>query len=254
MSEVSVRCGDAEALMDFLYDECEPDARARMTRHLAVCAVCSEELASLGGAREELAAWMPPALPLGFQISSASAAPALVTPVVSTPAVAWWRQPMPAWGQAVAAVALFGLGMAAGGRGGNIVPPTGERAGTAAAVVSASDLAQVESRLRGEIEGLRTAAIASPRSTTVAVPVEGHEAAVMRQVRQLLRESEGRQQETFEVRAAQLARDAEIQRRVDQANLQRTLTQVQGTTGEEVRQQRELLNYLVNVSQRGTAR
>jgi hypothetical protein len=253
MSEVPVRCGDAEALMDFLYDECEPDARARMTRHLAACAACSEELASLGGARQELAAWMPPALPRGFQISSASAAPAPVTPVVSSPAVAWWRQPMPAWGQAVAAVALFGLGMAAGGRSGN-TPATGERTGTAAAVVSASDLAQVESRLRGEIDGLRTAATASPRSTTVAVPVEGHEAAVMRQVRQLLRESEGRQQETFEVRAAQLARDAEIQRRVDQANLQRTLTQVQGTTGEEVRQQRELLNYLVNVSQRGTAR
>ena len=32
--------------------------------------------------------------------------------------------------------------------------------------------------------------------------------------------------------------------------MQQTLTQMQGTTSEEVRRQREMLNYLVNVSQR----
>ena len=62
--------------------------------------------------------------------------------------------------------------------------------------------------------------------------------------------AKARQEEAFAVRAAQLARDAEIQRRVDQAQMQQTLTQMQGSTSEEVRRQREMLNYLVNVSQR----
>jgi hypothetical protein len=234
---------DAEALVAFLYDECEPGERVRVARHLQSCAACAAELAALGGTRHQLMAWAPPEAALGFRMSAATASGA-AAPARPAPTAAWWRQPLPAWAQAVAAVALFGLGLAAGSV--RVAPaPSGQE--RTAAGVSAGELARVESRLREEIASLRPAAIAPARGPAP----EDREAALMRQVRQLVRESEARQQETLALRATQLARDAEIQRRVDQANWQRTLAQMQGTTGEEVRQQRELLNYLVNVSQRG---
>jgi hypothetical protein len=116
-----------------------------------------------------------------------------------------------------------------------------------AATVSADTLAQLEARMKQEIAALRAA---QPAPSAVRAPATSGDEAILRQVRQLIRESEGRQDEAFAVRAAQLARDAEIQRRVDQAQFQQTLTQMQGTTSEEVRRQREMLNYLVNVSQR----
>jgi hypothetical protein len=237
-------CGDSEALIEYLYDECGADERARMELHLQSCDVCATELAELGGARAQLAIWAPPDAVLGFRVAAESPAP--VVPI----RLAWWRQPMPVWGQAVAAVALFGLGMAAGTRGlgaGN--RPDTE---TARATVSADALAQLESRMKQEIAAIRTASAASaaPAAAPSRASNNPGDEAIMRQVRELLRESENRQEEAFAVRTAQLARDAEIQRRVDQAQMQQTLTQVQGTTTEEVRRQREMLNYLVNVSQR----
>ena len=242
-------CGDGEALIAYLYDECNAGERARMDLHLQSCDACAAELAELGGAREQLAVWAPPDAALGFRVAAEPPAPAPVVPI----RVAWWRQPMPVWGQAVAAVALFGLGMAAGSRGLDVGGrPASE---TARATVSADALAQLESRMKQEIAAIRTASAASAASAAPAAAesrasnIQGDE-AIMRQVRDLLRDSERRQEEAFAVRTAQMARDAEIQRRVDQAQMQQTLTQVQGTTSEEVRRQREMLNYLVNVSQR----
>lgn len=229
-------CGDVEALVGYLYDDCTDHERERVERHLQACDACATELAELGGTRTQLAAWRPPDATLGFRIAADPPAPA--APV----RLAWWRQPVPAWGQAVAAVALFGLGMAAGSRG---VGLSGSAASDSTrATVSAEALANLESRMKQEMAALRTSPAPAPVSS------DGRDEAIMRQVRQLLRESEDRQQEAFTVRAAQLARDAEIQRRVDQAQMQQTLTQMQGTTSEEVRRQREMLNYLVNVSQR----
>ena len=238
-------CGDGEALIGYLYDECNADERALMELHLLSCDVCAAELAELGGAREQLAVWAPPDAALGFRVAAEPPVPAPVVPI----RVAWWRQPMPVWGQAVAAVALFGLGMAAGSRGLDGNRPAAE---TARATVSADALAQLEARMKQEIAAIRTASVAPAAPAAAASRasnVQGDE-AIMRQVRDLLRDSERRQEEAFAVRAAQLSRDAEINQRVALAQMQQTLMQTQGTTTEEVRRQREMLNYLVNVSQR----
>ena len=242
-------CGDGQALIAYLYDECTANERSRMELHVQSCDVCATELAELEGARERLAVWAPPDAALGFRVAAEPPAPAPVVPI----RVAWWRQPMPVWGQAVAAVALFGLGMAAGSRGLN--GGTGRNspaAETARATVSPESLAQLESRMKQEIAAIRTASAAQAAPVAAANRASSNpgEEAIMRQVRELLRDSERRQDEAFTVRAAQLSRDAEIQRRVDLAQMQQTLTQVQGSTTEEVRRQREMLNYLVNVSQR----
>src|SRR5688572_7066859 len=193
-------CGDGEALIAYLYDECNTDERARMELHLQSCDVCAAEPAELGGAREQLAVWAPPDAALGFRVAAEPPVPAPVVPI----RVAWWRQPMPVWGQAVAAVALFGLGMAAGSRG-----PDGNRpaAETARATVSADALAQLESRMKQEIAAIRTASAASaaPAVATSRGSSNPGDEAIMRQVRELLRESESRQEEAFAVRTAQMA-------------------------------------------------
>jgi hypothetical protein len=240
-------CVEVDALLGYVYDECGPAERLRVTQHLQACAACAEEVAGLRGARHELAGWTPPEVALGFRIAQSSRNNTVTMPVRT----AWWRQPMPAWGQAVAATVLFGLGMAAGSRGQGAGVAGGAPASPTATAVSATDLTRLEQRLGQEIAKVRAAAPAAPASgASVRASNEGRDAELLRQVRQLIRDSEDRQQESFTVRAAQLVRDAEIQRRVDLAQMQQTLTQVQGTTGEEVRRQREMLNYLVNVSQR----
>jgi hypothetical protein len=48
-----------------------------------------------------------------------------------------------------------------------------------------------------------------------------------------------------------MMRDVDAQRSDDMARIERTLGQMDGTTGVEVAQQRQLLNYLMRVSQRG---
>ncbi|HEY6507471.1 MAG TPA: zf-HC2 domain-containing protein [Vicinamibacterales bacterium] len=253
-------CVEIDALLGYIYDECDPAERLRVAQHVQSCAACAQEVVGLRGARLELSGWAPPEVALGFRISQSTTGgipsnglsdawrgTAPRDTAVVPARVAWWRQPMPVWGQAVAATVLFGLGMAAGSRGQGAVAGGVEPTRPRATAVSATDLTNLEERLGQQIAKVRASA-ASP--VAVRASSDGREAELLRQVRQLIRESENRQQESFTVRAAQLVRDAEIQRRVDMAQMQQTLTQVQGTTGEEVRRQREMLNYLVNVSQR----
>jgi hypothetical protein len=147
----------------------------------------------------------------------------------------------------VAAAAIFGVGMAAGSRQVSSIPA----ATTAAASVSADQLANLESRLRKEMAAMHTSDAAPAAPTTTAARLDDTQRdALLREVRQMVRESEDRQQQAFTIRAAQVARDAEIQRRVDVANLRQTFEQMQGSTSEVQRQQGEMLKYLVNVSQR----
>jgi len=48
------------------------------------------------------------------------------------------------------------------------------------------------------------------------------------------------------MRTTQVLRDIEIQRKVDMATVQQNIGQIQGTTGAELKQQRELYNMLMN--------
>jgi hypothetical protein len=244
-------CLAGDALVSYLYDECTFEERQRIEGHLTSCGACAAEVEELGGTRVQLASWTPPDAALGFRISAATAPavnasaarPHTPAPVVPLP---WWRQPMPAWAQAVAATVLFGLGMAAGSRQ---LPITPSAAG-APAPVSASQLTNLESRLRREIAAMHAPdAVPAPVAAAARLS-DADRDALLRQVREMVRESEDRQQQTFTIRAAQVARDAEIQRRVDVANLRQTFEQIQGSTSEVQRQQGEMLKYLVNVSQR----
>jgi hypothetical protein len=81
-------------------------------------------------------------------------------------------------------------------------------------------------------------------------PRDASEAGLLRRVRALVDESEQRQQRELALRVADVIRDVESQRRADLVKIERSLGAIQSNTGVEVMKQRELLNYLVRVSQR----
>jgi hypothetical protein len=67
----------------------------------------------------------------------------------------------------------------------------------------------------------------------------------------MIDDSEQRQQRELALRTTALVRDFDAQRNDDIARIERTIGQMDGTTGAEVAQQRQVLNYLMRVSQRG---
>jgi len=195
--------------------------------------------------------WRPPDAELGFVISRRqAAAPQQVLEPRTTGRVARWiSQPLPAWAQVAAAGVVFAIGLSLGGIAG------GSRETTPAAVaavttprapsdaVTATDMSALESRLRSEMVALR----ASTRSD--AAPASLPESQLMTRVRALIEESEQRQQRELALRTAEIVRDFDSQRRVDLAQIQRNFGQIEGLTGAEVREQRQMLNYLMRVSQ-----
>lgn len=255
-------CGEHTALISYLYDECEPAERAVVDAHVALCAACAAELATLESARLQLGAWAPPEVDLGFQvvrpektgakppIGAGDAADGLRPGAFARSAI-WLHGPLPAWTQAVAACLLFGAGVSLGVARGSLLgrPPavaaTTLAPATAPAAASGPELAAIESRLRAEMAQLRTAAISSGGVAPQGVT----EAQLLARVRVLIEESEERQRRELALRTAQVLRDFDSQRRVDLAQIQRNFGQIEGLTGAEVREQRQMLDYLMRVSE-----
>ena len=256
MSE-TFQCGDSSALVAYLYDECDRDDRSAIAAHVAICGACAAELAALESTRVQLAAWTPPEAGLGFVISRPSAAPR------AKPA-AWFLRPMPAWAQVAAAVLIFGAGLSLGVVRGTVrgtLPGSSSStiaapASSGGAAISAADLQALEQRLRAEIAQARAGGpqAATGRAAGAPLPASALSAAegqVMARVRALIEESEQRQQRELALRTADIMRDFDSQRGADLAQIQRSFGQMEGATSAEVREQRELLNYLMRVSQQG---
>jgi len=259
------QCGENTALVSYLYDECEPAERLAIEAHVTVCAACTAELAALRSARLHLAAWTTPEAELSFQIvrpqasilgAGATHAPPPQQPgALGQEAGAWWNRAFPVWAQAAAAALIFAAGLALGVLGGSpgggapaasravATPAPAQVAGPTA--VSSTELVDLERRLRAEMAQLRTATV-----TPGAVAPQGtSEAQLLARVRTLIEESEQRQQRELALRTAQVVRDFDSQRKVDLAQIQRNFGQIEGLTGAEARQQREMLNYLMRVSE-----
>jgi hypothetical protein len=249
-------CSNKEALVGYLYEECEPGERDNIAAHVALCARCAEELAALRATRGELAAWTPPETQLGFRIVTDSHVASGVSQKdnILRPA-RWWQQPLPAWAQAAAAVVIFAAGAGLGALRSS--SPEAPSATTAAvtpasrdtATVSAQDLAALEQRLRAELQ--QASSSAAPQSASSGAPLATTPTATLQQVRALIAESEQRQQKELTLRTAEVIRDFDTQRRGDLARIQQTFGRLEGTTAAEVEQQRQTLNYLMRVSQTG---
>jgi len=247
------QCGDASALVAYLYDECAPGEQELIAAHLSECATCASEIGALRSTRRTLAAWTPPELELGFQITRANAeAPAKVL----TPTIAWWRAPLPAWAQAAAALVIFAAGLSMGLTRSGATETSARSGSTPSATVatpSSNELAQLEQRLRAEMSQLKPAN-AAPVSNLAAAPGRGSDDALMQQVKTLLEQSEERQRRDFTLRMVDMASNFETQRRVDLASVRQSFGQLQGAVRTEIGQQREVNervnSLLVNVSER----
>jgi hypothetical protein len=176
-------CGNHEALIAYLYDECEPPKRESIAAHVALCAVCTDEIQSLRDTRAHLGAWSPPSTALGFQIVRTEAdQPVNVLPFAgpasrSSQSGGWWRQPLPAWAQVAAAVVIFAAGMGVSAmRSTDSATPLATATQGAGVVgrfvgatpVSHDELARLDARLRSVESAQAEGASVQPARTTAA--------------------------------------------------------------------------------------
>ena len=235
---------DKELLVGYLYDELARPQRLTFETHLAACQECRDELSGLRTTRTRLAEWAPPEPELAFQIVRGAVAP---------PAPSRFRV-SPAWGLAAAAVLLLAVGSAIanvevryGGDGltcgpGGPEPRTPAQGGTApltAANSAASDALRSELvALQQRIHALETGAQDKPVLHDALAKT--NDPAVLRQVHQIVADSEARQERELALRITQLVRDFEATRRVDLARIQQNFAQVQGLTDTTILRQRAM--------------
>lgn len=249
-------CNSKEPLVGYLYDELDADGRRAFETHLKTCAECRDELASLRSTRVHLTAWAPPEPDFGFQIVRSPAAP---------PVTRGFRV-SPVWGLAAAAVLVVAVGAAIAnvevryGSDGLVVRTgwnRGVRAESDVTVAAASSPAAsspavavpsaesvnwqatadgIDRRLR-ELEAI---------ARTQPSPVQNGSASisdveVLRRVREMLGQSETRQQRAMAIRLAELTREVDAQRRIDLAAIDSGMARLQNTSGAEVKQYRDLI-------------
>jgi len=254
-------CGNPDVLMSYLYEEGPGEERLAFEAHLRQCERCAAEVASLRAVREGMAAWAPPETLLDFRIVREPA------PVKSR----WgWMSAMPAWAQLAAASLV--VGVAAGisgldvqyGKDGFAVRtgwsrPAEGRPAAAPALASApgenapwrADLVALQEQMKREIQRAAAAPAAAPVSMASRGPAKAmSDEEFMARVRQLIEASETRTQKEMALRMAEVVRDVDTQRRADMRRVADGLGILEGRTGAVTAQQREMMNYLLRVSQR----
>jgi hypothetical protein len=260
-----------EILVAYVYGDIEPDQRAAFDAHLTICVHCRTELTELRGVRVKLEQWAPPE-PLRALTPRAA-------PQAARRARVWTAlAEMPAWAQ-VAAALLF-LGVAAGlanfdvrydregltvrtgwsgsavaqGAPQNVSNDVAQDLGAANTNAPwRADLAALERQLRTEFRPSGAPGITmQPASAQIgsAAASAARDGEMLRRVRALLEESERKQQRELALRVGQVIREVNAQREADLVKIDRSLGVIQNNTGVEAMKQRELLNYLVRVSQR----
>jgi hypothetical protein len=179
-------CDERERLIGYVYDECDAGERRLIEAHLEACETCREEIGGLRGVRTDLLAWDVP--------DHGS----VWTPFVKARPTRWWRE-VPGWGLAAAASLMLLAGAAGGAattaflqhdQSGQAVARTGSSAVAVPVNVSQPDLSALEQRImsatRSELD--RRVSLVSAHGAAGA-----SDAALMRQVAALIRQSEDRQ-------------------------------------------------------------
>lgn len=196
-----------------LYGEADAATTQRVLEHEAVCAACREERASLARLRETLGVWRVP------ELRSTRRLPA-------------WRG-LP--GLAAAAALFLALGTAAG---------FAYRAGRGAAQADVKVLlAEHETRHAAEIQALR-GSLERSRSSLVAP-----EATLLKQVEEMIHESEARQAVLWNATLTDLNESAEARRRYDLARVSAGLSYLDGKSGQQSARTTELVGYVLQASQ-----
>ena len=253
--------GRDDLLIAYLYDDIEPGDRAAFSAHLHGCRRCTRELAALRGVRSTLSSWAPPEPARAL----AGYTPPAFEPVIriEPPAARRTWHDVPGWAQVAAAVLVLGVSAAianievrhdAAGwtlrtgwartdarSAASPAPATPPTAAPSPAPWKA-DLAALEQDLRAELRS------APARAVPAASPVS--DAELQRRVRAIIEESERRQERELALRVAEVVKDVNAQRQADLVKIDRSLGFIQSSTYGEQMKQRELVNYLLKVSQK----
>jgi hypothetical protein len=256
---------EKELLVAYLYEDLSGPERAGFEAHVRDCAECRDDLKALGAVRVDLAAWTPPQGDLGFRVvrGASETGHVLRMPVPSWRA--WWT---PAAGLAAAAVLVLAAASAIARvevhrgpdgvtirTGWSDVATTGSSAGLGAVVAAGQDtrlpagppvnaafVAELERRLTAlesgssRESGLRNVSALSARTS---------DAEIIRRVRELLAQSEIKQQGELALRISQVIRDVDAQRAADLARIQRGLGRIDATVAEEAASHRDLTNFIL---------
>ena len=239
-------CEEKDLLVTYLYDEADAAERRAFETHLAGCAECRTELEALRSVRGRMRAWSPPDADLGFQI--------VRTGVATAPR----RRAAPAWGLAAAAVLVLAAAAAIAnievryGNDGLVIRTGWNRPAAAPAEATASapaptpvDFKQELAALDRRLQDLETFARKSPAAR--AASVQGlSDAEVVRRVREMLAQSEQRQQRDLVLRINALAREIDRQRRIDMAMVQQGM---KAASGEDALMHNQMFNALRLVAQ-----
>ena len=243
-----------EVIVSYLYDDLDDVSRVTFDAHLSVCSVCRGEIGELRAVRRQLQKWEAPAV-----VSS------LQPPVRGVQRQTSWWQEIPMWARAAAAVVCIGAAAGLANidvrynqegftvRTGWLTPsmPTSATAAPASALAGGdgvvpwrADLAALERQLRNEFRSEST----QPMAVASATPAMS-ETELLRRVRQLVQESERKQERELALRVGQVLRSVDAQRQADLRRIDNNLGLIQNNTGAEVMRQRQMLiNYLSRVS------
>lgn len=270
---------DSELLVSYLYDDLSGEDVAAFERHLRGCAACREALAGFRGLRSTLSTWTPPQPDFAFEIADSRSpalppgharlhAPAHAHPHAHPSWRAWWT---PAAGLAAAAVlvlaaasALAHVEIRTGADGFSVrtgwntsasanapVPAPALASPSASAGVDLTkyeaSVADMQRRLRElEAESHKPVMPSPVRMVSQTGPANHlSDAEILTRVRDLLAQSESRQQRELAIRIAQVVRDVDAQRTADLARIQQGLGRIDAMTTADAAAHRELANYVI---------
>jgi hypothetical protein len=214
-------------LLDVLYGEASEAARERVLAHVASCGACRDELAALRALRAELQRWKAPE---------------------ARPLPRHGTLPRPVLFLAAAAALLLASGALLGLVGSELRYEEGRfafRLGRGANETGLRRaLEEQETRHQREMAELR----ALVGSSVARRAPDGE--ALLRQVSDLVRESEARQAQKLEASLLGLAERTEARRRYDLARIGAGLAYLDGKNGQQLSRTTELMGYMLEASQK----
>jgi hypothetical protein len=229
-------CDSKELLVSFLYDEIDSASKREFQKHLATCVDCRDELAELGATRAQIATWTPPDADLGFRIVREAESPKRR-----------WFQWSPAWGLAAAAVVLLAISAAIAnldiryGNDGLVVRTGWNHSVELAQQSAATNITPVDWKAEADQLDRRLRELERTISSRQGSAIQNASMSEQR-VRDIVGQSETRQQRAFAARLADMTREFDARRRLDLAAIDQGMTRIQTTSGAEIRQYRELVN------------
>ena len=243
-------CNDHELILGYVYGELPEAERRACDAHLVRCAACRNEVATLRETRAHLASWTPPEPEFGFRIVRERQATASRR--------SWFA---PAWGFAAAAVLVLAAAAAIANieirsdASGFVIrtgwaPDATGASQTGIAEVSTtpgqwrSEMTALDARLR-ELE--RAASARDAAGNQLAAAPRMSDAEIIRRVREMLVQSEGRQQRELALQIANVVNAVDTARRLDYQRISQGMGQLRGQTTADVNHQ--LNSFLVRVSQ-----